>query len=328
MGYDCADREKLKTHSPSMGKRTDMPDSRSQSACRGIFRWYLSKFPLRDGKAYLYERLHAGLKPSDRYAVVRLDKGFAMKLDLADPEQLKVYFYGHYHERYEADLVQRLLSGDDVFWDVGANVGYFTLVAATALANRGQIVAFEPGKNAYERLTENIALNSYENIQTFPVAVTDGEGEAVLHLAGDIADSSANLYQAAHTQAGQEVCRTVALDHFLEAEGLRPPDLIKLDAEGAELAVLQGAQGLLAASPPLWLMEMEEKNLVAAGASKAAVAHFLTGWGYRAAFLRKGRWYATADLAGVKGRNIFWFNPGVAKHREKAARLPVQGKYV
>jgi len=300
-----------------------MPDSRLTSGLRGMFRWYLSQFPLRDGKAFLYERLHAGLAPADRYAVVRLNKGFFMKLDLADPEQLKVYFYGHYHERYEADLVQRLLEDDDVFWDVGANVGYFTLVAATALANLGQIVAFEPGKNAYARLTENLSLNPYQNILTYPVAVSDREGEAVLHVAGDIADSSASLYQAGDTQAGQEVCRTVALDHLLDSQGLRPPHLIKLDAEGAELAVLQGAAGLINDSPPLWLMEMEEKNLRAAGASKAAVAHFLTGCGYRAAHLRKGRWYATADLAGVKGRNIFWFNPGVQAHREKAARLPV-----
>ena len=178
-----------------------MPDSWSKSALRGLFRWYLSKFPLRDGKAFLYGRLHAGLKPEDRYAVVRLDKGFRMKLDLADPEQLKVYFYGHYHERYEADLVQRLLADADVFWDVGANVGYFTLVAATALNNRGRIVAFEPGQNAYARLTENLALNPYGNIQTFAVAVSHREGEAVLHLAGDIADSSASLYPANGTQA-------------------------------------------------------------------------------------------------------------------------------
>ena len=222
----------------------------------------------------------------------------------------------------------RLLSGDEVFWDVGANVGYFTLVAATALNHRGRIVAFEPGKNAYARLTENLALNPWRNIQTFPLAVTDREGEAVLHLAGDIADSSANLYQAVQVQAGCEVCRTVALDHFLQEENLPPPDLIKLDAEGAELAVLQGAQKLINESPPLWLMEMEEKNLRAAGASKAAVVQFLFGCGYRAAHLSKGRWYATADPAGVKGRNIFWFNPGVASHRDKAARLPVQGKYL
>lgn len=304
-----------------------MPDSWLTSVGRKLFRWYLSRFPLRDGKAFFYERLHARLTPADRYAVVRLDQGFRMKLDLADPEQLKVYFYGHYHERYEAALVQRLLKEDDVFWDIGANVGYFTLVAATALANRGQIIAFEPGKNAYARLTENLSLNAYLNIKTFPVAVTDREGEAVLHLSGDIADSSASLYPAGQTQARHEVCRTVALDHFLEAEGLRPPDLIKLDAEGAELAVLKGAQGLISATPPLLLMEMEEKNLLAAGASKSAIQAFLKDYGYRAAHLHKGRWYATTDLESVKGRNIFWFNPDVAAHRRKAALLPVIDSY-
>ncbi len=304
-----------------------MPENWFKPLARELFRWYLSKFPLRDGKAFLYARLHAGLAPADRYAVVRLDKGFKMKLDLEDPEQLKVYFYGHYHERYEADLVARLLADDDVFWDIGANVGYFTLVAATALANRGQIVAFEPGKNAYARLTENITLNPFENIQTYPVAVSDREGEAVLHLTGDIADSSASLFPAGGGQTGHEVCRTVALDQFLTAENLRPPSLIKLDAEGAELAVLKGAQGLISQSPPLFLMEMEEKNLQAAGASKAAIRQFLESYGYRAAHLRKGRWYATADLDLVKGRNIFWFNPQVTAHRRKAALLPVQDSY-
>jgi FkbM family methyltransferase len=302
-----------------------MPDSWPKSALRSIFRGYLSKFPLRDGKAYAYERLHTRLAPPERYVVVRLDKGFRMKLDLADPEQLKVYFYGHYHERYEAELVQRLLTGDGVFWDIGANVGYFTLVAATALDHRGQIVAFEPGQNAYARLLENISLNAYRNIRTYQVAVTDREGEAVLRVSGDIADSSATLYQTGKTEARAEVCRTVALDYFLGTEGLRPPDLIKLDAEGAELAVLQGARGLVSESPPMFLMEMEEKNLQAAGASKAVVAQLLTGYGYQAAHLSKGRWYAVADLEGVKGRNIFWFNPGVEAHRRGAAILPVQG---
>jgi FkbM family methyltransferase len=300
-----------------------MPEPWFKPAARTLFRWYLSKFPLRDGKALLYERLHAGLSPTDRFAVVRLDKGFTMKLDLKDPEQLKVYFYGHYHERYEADLVGRLLADDEVFWDIGANVGYFTLVAATALANRGQIVAFEPGRNAYARLTENISLNPYENIQTYQVAVSVQEGEAVLNVSGDIADSSASLFPTGQAQAAHEVCRTVALDHFLTAEGLRQPTLIKLDAEGAELDVLQGARGMISQSPPMFLMEMEEKNLLAAGASKEAIHQFLSGYGYRAAHLRKGRWYATDDLGTVKGRNIFWFNPGVAAHRQKAALLPV-----
>jgi FkbM family methyltransferase len=302
-----------------------MSDSWLKSGFRAIFRWYLSKFPLRDGKAFLYARLHVGLAPNNRYVIARLDKGFRMKLDLKDPEQLKVYFYGHYHERYEADLVAGLLKEGDVFWDIGANVGYFTLVAATALKGSGQIIAFEPGKNAYARLTENISLNPDQNIKAYPLAVSDKEGEAVLHVSGDIADSSASLFQTGSAQTGHEVCRTVALDHFLTAEGLHPPTLIKLDAEGAELAVLQGAKRLILQFPPMFLMEMEEKNLQAAGTSKADIQDFLESCGYRAAHLSKGRWYATVDLPAVKGRNIFWFNPGVEAHRRKAATLPVIG---
>jgi FkbM family methyltransferase len=300
-----------------------MPEGWLTAAGRNLFRGYLSKFPLRDGKAYLYERLHGRLRPADRYAVVRLDKGFRMKLDLNDPEQLKVYFYGHYHERYEAGLVQRLLKDGGVFWDVGANVGYFTLVAATALAGRGQIVAFEPGNNAYARLVENISLNPHGNIKTFQVAVNDREGEAVLHVSGDIADSSASLYPAGPAQGLGEVCRMVCLDHCRREENLSAPDLIKLDVEGAELAALTGARELMAATPPLLLVEMEEKNLRAAGVSREAIRQFLAGYGYRAAHLRKGRWYATADFEGVRGRNIFWYNPDLLAHRRAAVRLPV-----
>ncbi|HZE21846.1 MAG TPA: FkbM family methyltransferase, partial [Desulfobaccales bacterium] len=245
-----------------------MPDSWLTAAGRNLFRWYLSKFPLRDGKAHLYKLLHGLLRPADRYMVVRLDKGFRMKLDLQDPEQLKVYFYGHYHERYEAALVARLLEDDGVFWDVGANVGYFTLAAATALNGHGRIAAFEPGNNAYARLVENISLNPYGNIKTFQVAVSDREGEAVLHVKSDIADSSASLYPSGQAQGIEEVCRTVSLDHFRREENLAAPNLIKLDVEGAELTALQGARELMSASPPLLLVEMEEKNLQAAGASR------------------------------------------------------------
>jgi hypothetical protein len=53
------------------------------------------------------------------------------------------------------------------------------------------------------------------------------------------------------------------------------------------------------------------------------VAQFLSGCGYRAAHLKKGRWYATADPAGAKDRNIFWFKPGVVSQRDQAARQPV-----
>jgi FkbM family methyltransferase len=294
-----------------------------KSGGRALCRWYLSKFPLRDGKVFLYEHLHQGLMPSDRLVTAALDPGFRMRLDLEDAEQRKIYFFGHYHERYEAALVARVLSPGEVFWDVGANIGYFSLVAAAAVGEQGEVAAFEPGAAALARLRENVSLNPDRKIRIFNVAVAASDGEAVLYSRQGIADSSASLYAGAAGAQGGETCATVALDHFLNKEGLRPPDFIKLDVEGAELAALQSAAAILADSRPLLLVEMEKKNLQAAGASRAAIQTFLRGYGYRAAHLRKGRWRLLEDVHDTRGRNLFWFDPGVARHRQAAARMRI-----
>jgi len=313
----------------------EIPDEKGKklkSGGRALFRWYLSKFPLRDGKVFLYEHLHQYLMPSERLVTATLDPGFRtfrMRLDLGDLEQRKVYFFGHYHERYEAALVARVLDPGEVFWDVGANIGYFSLLAAAAVGERGEVAAFEPGAAALARLQENVSLNADQidqkdqNIRIFNLAAADADGEAVLYGREGIADSSASLYTGAAGAAGGEICATVALDRFLKKEGLRPPDFIKLDVEGAELAALQGAAAILADFRPLLLVEMEEKNLEAAGASKAAIQAFLRDYGYRAAHLRKGRWRLLDEVNNTRGRNLFWFNPDIPKHREKAGLVGI-----
>ena len=244
-----------------------------------------------------------------------------MRLDLEDAEQRKVYFFGHYHERYEAALVARLLDPGEVFWDVGANVGYFSLVAAAAVGATGEVVAFEPGAAALERLTENVSLNPYKNIRIFNLAVADADGEATLYRADGIADSSASLFSAAAGAAGGETCRTVALDGLLQQEGLRPPDFLKLDVEGAELAALQGAAGLLTAPAPYCWWKWKRRTWWPPAPPRRPSRSFLQDFGYRAAFLRKGRWHPIDDVNLTRGRNLFWFNPAIPQHREKASRV-------
>ena len=285
-----------------------------KSVTRSLFRWYLSQFPLRDGKAYFYEKFHPGLMPVERLLTVTLDQGFKMKLDLEDAEQRKVYFFGHYHERYEAALVARLLDPGEIFWDIGANVGYFSLVAAARVQAAGQVVAFEPGAAALERLTENVSLNPFKNIRIYHLAVADRDGEAVLYRAEGIADSSASLFAAAAGAAGGETCVTVALDGFLEPRKSWPRRTSSSWTwKAPNWRRLQGAAAILADSRPLLLVEMEEKNLVAAGASKAAIQTFLKDYGYCAAHLRKGRWHLIDDVNLTRGRNIFWFNPAYSQ---------------
>ena len=120
--------------------------NRFSSLSRSILRWYLRKFPLRDGKTFLYQRLSPRLTPPEPFVTAALDAGFSMKLDLRDEVQRRMYFYGDYDERYEAKMIRRLLDKGEIFWDIGANIGYFSLLAAATLQQSGQVIAFEPGQ--------------------------------------------------------------------------------------------------------------------------------------------------------------------------------------
>ncbi len=301
-----------------------------RAALRETFRWYLRRFPLRDGKGYFYERLHTTLAPGERFATARLVRGFCLELDLEDPDQRRMYFYRDYDERAEADLVQNLLQAGEVFWDVGANIGFFTLLAATVLNHTGEVAAFEPGHQAYRRLERNLSLNPYKNISLHQVAVSDREGEAVLHLAADLADGRASLYASGPGEADQTLeqpCHTVSLDDYGERLGLRSPHFMKIDVEGAEPLVLRGARKILERDCPLLLVEMKETALSAGGSSREEIRDFLNGCGYLAISPQRRRYRIVREIGSLRSRNVLWFKPSKPAHREKISRLPVTGDY-
>jgi FkbM family methyltransferase len=299
--------------------------SRLISLGRRAFRWYLRRFPWRDGKAFFYDRLHRRLAPPEGWVVTPLHRGFTLRLDLADPVQRRLYFFGDYDERREADLISRVLEPGEVFWDVGANLGYFTLLAAACLKNTGQVAAFEPGRRTFAVLEKNVSLNPFTNIRLVPLAAADREGEALLYQTPGSADGRANLFRAGADQTVREQVRTVTLDGWRRHQGLPVPDFIKLDVEGAELAALVGARETLSQSDPLLLVEMKEAVFQALGTERAAIQEFLRPWGYRPAGLIKGRWRLCADLREAVGRNVLWLKPELPRHRHKARRAYIRG---
>jgi FkbM family methyltransferase len=220
-------------------------------------------------------------------------------------------------------MIRRLLDKGEIFWDIGANIGFFSLLAAVTLQHTGQVIAFEPGQVAYARLLDNIGLNPFSNIATFNLAVTDREGEATLHLAAETADGCASLYGAGPEVTAQESCRTVSLDGFAQSHALPGPDFIKIDVEGAELFVLRGAGEMLAVSRPLVLVEIKAETLAASGTDKHEIQELLAGYGYVPSFPYRRKWYRARDVSEVKSRNLLWFDPAVRAHREKTARLPI-----
>jgi len=292
---------------------------------REALRWYLRRFPWRDGKAFCYRHLHGKLAPPDGWVTASLVRGFTLRLNLADPEQRRLYFFGDYDERREADLITRVLAPGEIFWDVGANLGYFTLLAAASLKNTGQVVAFEPAQTAFSQLTANIALNPFTNIVTYPVAVTDREGEALLYSTPELADGRANLFQPGTDQTGRQPVPTVTLDGWRRREHQAPPDFIKLDVEGAEAAALRGVQETLAVSEPLLLVEMKEAIFQSLGLERTAIQDFLRPLGYRPAGLARSRWRLFDDVREIASRNVLWLKPELPRHRHKAGRVRLEG---
>jgi FkbM family methyltransferase len=148
----------------------------------------------------------------------------------------------------------------DVIYDVGANVGAYSLVAAHLAGAKGIVYAFEPGFATFAKLVKNVFLNDLQlSVTPLNVALADETG--ISHLTY----SSFRPGAALHTFGGAVATRMTQpvlayrLDELLEGFGLRPPDLIKLDVDGAELGVLRGMDTILAKGRPRSiLVEVEE----------------------------------------------------------------------
>jgi len=166
-------------------------------------------------------------------AVVRSGRGRGIRLTL-DPTREKYYWAGK-HDVPVQDVLVSILQPGSVFWDVGAHIGFFTILAARSVRPSGRVHAFEPMPDNRRRLQEAVRLNRAENVAVHEFAVSDLNGSALLH--GHSASAMWTLVAERGEFAGINVaCRTI--DSL--ASDLGDPDAIKIDVEGAELDVLRG----------------------------------------------------------------------------------------
>jgi FkbM family methyltransferase len=173
---------------------------------------------------------------------------------------------GGFYEALELDLLQRLAGRSQVIVDVGANIGVYACVAAARLPEDGFLVAFEPVPANLGYLTRNVSQNGLaQRVRVESLAVGEEPGEAVVHLM----DASINhtLADGAATGSRGSLSVTVtSLDTYLQGARLPGPvDLLKVDVEGYDGFVLQGAERTLREHRPTLLVEFAPTNLIRAG---------------------------------------------------------------
>lgn len=179
-----------------------------------------------------------------------------------------------------ARLSERFGVGVHRIFDVGANVGQ-TAIAFQAAFPRAEIFCFEPVQATLQQLRASIA--GFERIRAFNLALSDKIGEAELHLYESSLLSSLEA-RAPFTAdrsgpAAREACRTDTLDSFCETEGIDSIDVLKIDTEGHDLAVLRGAGDLLTAGR-IGFVLAEFNRLDGEIGSLVALADLLGAFGY------------------------------------------------
>jgi FkbM family methyltransferase len=175
----------------------------------------------------------------------------------------------------------------DVVFDVGANVGYYTLLFSHLVGSRGQVHAFEPVPPTFELLAANVERERrFDNVVLNDCALAAADGSLPLFVPGsDYGQASIARHGAGSWAAPREVltytCRATTVDGYLGTQrGERPPSFVKCDVEGAELRVLEGAVATLRKRPPLLHLEVNADWTRSLGYEPLDLVRFLAGFGY------------------------------------------------
>lgn len=228
----------------------------------------------------IHQLRHARTPPFMMRLPARLG-GFLYECDLRDSVAREVCYTGGY-EPQETAIASHLLRAGDVFVDVGANWGYFSLAAAHRVGPGGRVVAFEPEPRLYRMLSANIAANGIRIIAAHQCAVAAGPGEIAFAAFQPDEGNWGVSHAVASDVAADFTTPTVALDAALDAAGIDAVSLVKIDVEGGEADVLSGMRsGLASGRYRRVLLECHPALLAERGETAGGCIDRLRGAGYR-----------------------------------------------
>jgi len=252
------------------------------SALRKLARSYpdlLTDIANIPGVIPLYEFLYEKTKP--RGTILIECEGNKMYVN-TDDRYIGPLLIMQAYERQQTRLFKGILGPGMVVLDIGANIGYYSLIAARIVGPAGTVYAFEPEPRNHELLVKNINLNGYSNVTPIQKAVSNKHGKVRLFI--DRVNLGAHSFSRDNNEknAGSIEVEATTVDDFLG--GLSQDnevDLIRMDVEGAEGLVIEGANHTLRNSNVKLMMEFSPRQLRNVGTDPQRLLRDLRDQGFR-----------------------------------------------
>lgn len=251
---------------------------------------------------------------SRKQQTIKLARGMRIHCKLWDEVQNAIWWNGPNYERKESKFIRRYLKPGMVFFDVGSNVGYYTLLAAPIVGKDGKVHAFDPVSEQHADLRANVERNKLQNVVPERLIITDRAGTMEINLGSeDNAGTAAVNLVYRENQATERVdCTT--LDAYLSEHGVKRLDVLKIDVEGHEPFVLRGVAETLRKLRPLLLVEVRGEMLEELGSSRETLFQQIAVHGYVPYSLTRGGW--PKPMVIPADGNLIVFSPDEKLHEK------------
>lgn len=176
--------------------------------------------------------------------------------------------------------LKRLLDPGTVFFDIGANKGFFTIIGAHLVGTSGRILAFEPVPENVSCIRHNAALNRFDQIEVMATAISDVIGMAELQLAEHAGGAALSTAAAPPDMTGLMTVPVITIDSLVARRATPVPNVVKIDVEGAEINVMRGMRQTLQQSRPAVIYEIDDDDRAIFEEKQLACGAYITSMGY------------------------------------------------
>lgn len=253
--------------------------------------------------------------------------GYEVALDMGAWSQRLTYFLGRYYDLpTQLALMRALRPGDHVF-DIGANIGMLSLLAAKLVGPEGRVDAFEPNPGTCERLERTIERNGITNILLHEYGLGDRDERLTLSVPR-VSSGEATLTESPYEADQLDPIQVEVRRGDPVVEELGPPDLVKIDVEGFECRVIDGMQDCLRRHKPIVITEVMSEHLARAGETTRSLFERMERLGYVPRRLgvswrgsRHGLDLLPATYDAVGHYDVLWIDPRRDEHVDRVGEI-------